>query len=953
MKTPTGEFSKEPPEQQSTTMTEPRPPPTHHPSFSPPLSHSPLHRYCHYLRAYFGNSSLPTETKWQPSKTESYINLAVIRREKVTHKELLQFTLATLHGDVDVILEVKEPVEIEHILDSKPGKTLHCILVEGAPGVGKTTLAWHLCHRWGRGDLFQQYILVILVKLREEVVRKAGSLADLLISQEDQQNMIVTAEQLKETNGKKVLVILEGLDEFPMYLLKQRSVITEMLSGTLLPRATILVTSRPSATVQLWDRWKHRISRHIEVLGFTKENIALYISTNLDDDECRDFEKYLAINTHIRSLMYIPINCTIVIAVYKDCCHYDKPLPRTITELYTCLVQSILRRYLKSHSHEKLQTLTSLPPPVHAHFQALKELAYDGVMNQQYIYTADIEDLGLMDVVVEQHPFECSHSLSYNFLHFSIQEFLAAHYISTMPLDKQEKLLQKVCSMKHLRNTCRFLAGITRFKGVDRKILRKAIYDKGNKKLSKQDEEDEKSKYRLVQELLESTERLVDHVNSSENNDDDIIRIVSELLMATERFLERKNNILEAKMEEWRHAIDLLKFTEMLMDSKMRKRWEIVGDLLDVLGRLEKQLNQELESIVGKDGIRILYNAKELHKITREVKAGIIDQEAYYQLMKNSTLSVEQPRFVEKEKETKLLEALQDMEYEESGIVRISSFALQILYECEDCGILETRKTYEFTLTDYSPLIDFTTVGYCITHSRCGWRLQLGQGADDTEMQSTEGIEMLAHELKRYYSDCELYYTIKNITIYHKNLDCTQQLLRAFPNGVYLHIQRLQLHGAALADPQPLPQCLPQVLSRMRRLQSLIIEKATPDTLTHTLQSLNSSCLSEFQLSRLELSPSVMNELCSSIRNRCNTLVTLNLHSCGIDDKKAFCLAPLFLNLTVLGRLYLNINDIHDEGAFAIVEATCTHKIIVNLRYNRISEKGRKKLAAKYKHLLL
>ena len=65
--------------------------------------------------------------------------------------------LASLHGGVDQILRVKAPIQIEDILTPKPGETLQCVLVEGAPGVGKTTLAWELCKQWGKGKLFQQF----------------------------------------------------------------------------------------------------------------------------------------------------------------------------------------------------------------------------------------------------------------------------------------------------------------------------------------------------------------------------------------------------------------------------------------------------------------------------------------------------------------------------------------------------------------------------------------------------------------------------------------------------------------------------------------------------------------------------------------------------------------------------------------------------------------------------
>ena len=157
----------------------------------------------------------------------------------------------------------------------------------------------------------------------------------------------------------------------------------------------------------------------------------------------------------------------------------------------------------------------------------------------------------------------------------------------------------------------------------------------------------------------------------------------------------------------------------------------------------------------------------------------------------------------EKELKTKIHEDLRDIEYKMSGILRISTFALQLLYECEDCGVLECHKTYQCTLTDYSPLINFSALGCCIAHSSCAWRLQLGQvGTDGVEMQSTEGIEMLAHELRRY-GDLEAHYRIRALSIHHENLNCTQQLLESFPECVYSRIESLELQGASL---QPLPQ---------------------------------------------------------------------------------------------------------------------------------------------------
>ena len=77
-----------------------------------------------------------------------YINLAIVKKEQLCQKEADEFTRATLHGGVDEILCQKEQVHFEDIFVSKSKSPLKCILVEGPPGIGKSTFAWELCHKW-------------------------------------------------------------------------------------------------------------------------------------------------------------------------------------------------------------------------------------------------------------------------------------------------------------------------------------------------------------------------------------------------------------------------------------------------------------------------------------------------------------------------------------------------------------------------------------------------------------------------------------------------------------------------------------------------------------------------------------------------------------------------------------------------------------------------------------
>ena len=70
-------------------------------------------------------------------------------------------------------------------------------------------------------------------------------------------------QHLESSKGKHTFIILEGLDEMPKHLITQPSIFTRLLEGTKLFDATILVTSRPSATTLLWKKWKDQINGHI------------------------------------------------------------------------------------------------------------------------------------------------------------------------------------------------------------------------------------------------------------------------------------------------------------------------------------------------------------------------------------------------------------------------------------------------------------------------------------------------------------------------------------------------------------------------------------------------------------------------------------------------------------------------------------------------------------------
>ena len=353
------------------------------------------------------------------------------------------------------------------------------ILVEGAPGVGKSTFAWKLCRKWNKGKILSQYKLVVLLRLRDKHVRETKTLCDLFFYDDPEEQKLIVKEVIK-SNDKETLLLFEGYDELPAQMQKDKeSILVQIISGKRLPEATVLVTSRHSASGFLRNQYWSRISQHIEILGFTKENIQTYINENVKDSEERQgLERYLSCYPHIRTMMYVPLNSVIVVEVYHQCHDKDKPAPKTMTELYTSLVRTLLIRYLSDNPSYKRCTkileFTDLPDKVYKQLQKICKTAYRGVANGQELIFYDLPDgfetLGLMQEVHELYV-DKGDCVSYNFLHLTIQEYLAAVHLSMQPMSVQIQHFKEKETESSFVMVLRFLSGLTKFNNYPQQDL--------------------------------------------------------------------------------------------------------------------------------------------------------------------------------------------------------------------------------------------------------------------------------------------------------------------------------------------------------------------------------------------------------------------------------------------------------------------------------------------------
>ena len=386
-------------------------------------------------------------------RPKEFIHLNLVSNAAQEEEEVKsQCLLLQLHGDVAAIKKKRRPMEMEDIGISEDQSVAQHILVEGSPGIGKTMFSWELCRQWAEGKMLQDRDIVLMLQLRSKSVREAKSLSDLFHHSNDSIKQEVL-EHITSVDGRGVFLVLEGYDELTEDQRTEGSILNKLLTGDYLPKATIMVTSRPLASDSLCPEFRESVDQHIEVLGFNDEDIKSYVekACHKQPQILPDLLSYIASNPFVSSVMYIPLQCVILTALYIEKWKKNKGglyAPTTLTQLYTDLLLSSLIRYISDHPvYSKCKTaairqLSDLPSEVQEQVWKLSQLAAEGLEKGQFIFDSiPCDDMGLMQSAEEE--LVIGRSVSYCFLHLTLQEYLAALHWSRMRSEDMVRLVSE------------------------------------------------------------------------------------------------------------------------------------------------------------------------------------------------------------------------------------------------------------------------------------------------------------------------------------------------------------------------------------------------------------------------------------------------------------------------------------------------------------------------------
>ena len=422
------------------------------------------------------NWSQVDDDTWPPNQPKQFLPLLLIHHQgEYTPKQVKALAKVMHDGDVDNITSkgflpkycplTKQESLAELFATSQITKSISEVLaplkvsndpqfalIEGLPGIGKSLLLKEISRKWSERKLLLEFKLLVLVELRNPALQQIETFSDLL------QKHCVGVQKAKDiltayfnkNGGKDLLFLFDGYDELSEGLRKD-SLVANILKRKELPLCGLVVSSRPHATVNL----RSQATIKVDILGFAEKERIAYIKASLPGQPHKidELTEYLENHIKINSLCFTPFNMIVLLYLYK----MGLPLPHNSVELYDYFIFSTIRQSLSKAGQpldDTIKNLSQLPKEYGKIINQLSELSFKALNENKLIFTLEeinaacpgiasdkvgINGFGLLQAV--KHLSLTAPAMSFNFVHYSIQEYLAANHIAQLPHAKQKTVL--------------------------------------------------------------------------------------------------------------------------------------------------------------------------------------------------------------------------------------------------------------------------------------------------------------------------------------------------------------------------------------------------------------------------------------------------------------------------------------------------------------------------------
>ena len=397
-----------------------------------------------------------------PTGTEKSVVVKLLRAEYERRSKLMplswfntiQLPLENVYTRLKIVSRRKADFQVEDVevdmydifKDLKKGEDV-MTLVEGSPGIGKTTFCLKLAYDWARETVptnssFPKLQFVLLLKCRDIDKDIMEAIKEQLLPEDmKEETWTKFSEFIKDIHvQEKILLILDGLDELPE---KSKQFVDKLLCRRILPFCYVLVTCRQEKGIDVRKNFEFDLL--LEIKGFTEDDAYCYIKKHFQNvgpnhsSKGETLAKEVKENKLLNALRNNPLNLLLLCVIYED---YDGKLPASRTELYQVIVRCLLRRYCAKHSLAVPEDNNTLKKRFDEDILALGELAWTCLLNdrlsfrEEELAKREVKNKNLVARKIgllykeERLKRILRSQYEYWFLHKTFQEYLAAAFIT-------------------------------------------------------------------------------------------------------------------------------------------------------------------------------------------------------------------------------------------------------------------------------------------------------------------------------------------------------------------------------------------------------------------------------------------------------------------------------------------------------------------------------------------
>ena len=338
------------------------------------------------------------------------------------------------------------------------------VLIEGEPGMGKTTYCKKLVYDLATGkrvadDSFPKFEAVLLLKCRDIKSDIWEAIDDQLLPRDIQKDLREKFFTFIRNNQSSILLVLDGLDELPGSKLPEFS---EIIEGRVLPKCHLIVTSRHEVGMKV----RRYCDTILEIQGFTEEDAGkcIYKYFKNMEDLARKLLFKLRIDKSLKDLMANPLNTALLCLLCEEC---QGIFPESSTQLYLDIIECVLRRFRRKkglpETSEKLTEVykTELKLLGRIALNGLREDNLDFDERELRNHNGELSGFGFLSV--QPGGSKMRPCRRYAFLHKSFQELFAAYYLCCELLEHEkttESLVSDAIYFSELKQVLLFSCGI-------------------------------------------------------------------------------------------------------------------------------------------------------------------------------------------------------------------------------------------------------------------------------------------------------------------------------------------------------------------------------------------------------------------------------------------------------------------------------------------------------------